>query len=111
MPVTPDRYRFIMFARDDLSGWVEARALKQNTALEVSTFLYEDVICRHDLPRKFVMDNGPENKDITKTLLENYNVKNINISAYYPQSNSLIERGHAPVINALAKYCNNRGFR
>jgi hypothetical protein len=111
MPVTADGYGFIVFARDDLSGWVEARALKRNTALEVSTFLYEDVICRHGLPRKFVMDNGPENKDITKTLLENYNVKNINISAYHPQSNGLVERGHAPVVNALAKYCNNRQFR
>jgi transposase InsO family protein len=111
MPVTPDGYGFIVFARDDLSGWVEARALKRNTALEVSTFLYEDVICRHGLPRKFVMDNGPENKDITKTLLENYNVKNINISAYHPQLNGLVERRHASVINALAKYCQDRQFR
>jgi hypothetical protein len=111
MPVTADGYGFIVFARDDLSGWVEARALKRNTALEVSTFLYEDVICRHGLPRKFVMDNGPENKDITKTLLENYNVKNVNISAYHPQSNGLVERGHAPVVNALAKYCHDRQFQ
>jgi hypothetical protein len=90
---------------DDLSIWVEARPLKRNNALEVSTFLFEDIICRHSLPRKFVLDNGPENKDITKTLLENYNVKNIT------QSNGLVERGHALVVNALAKYCNNQGFR
>lgn len=111
MPVTADGYGFIVFARDDPSGWVEARALKRNRALEVSTFLYEDVICRHGLPRKFVMDNGSENKDITKTLLENYNVKNVNISAYYPQSNGLVERGHASVVNALAKYCHDRQFQ
>jgi transposase InsO family protein len=104
MPVTVDGYGFIVFARDDLSGWVEARALKNNTSLEVGTFLYEEVIYRHGLPQKFVMDNGPENQDITKSLLEHYNVKNINISVYHPQSNGLIERGHGPVVNALAKY-------
>jgi transposase InsO family protein len=104
MPVTADGYGFIVFTRDDLSGWVEARALKNNTSLEVGTFLYEEVICRHGLPQKFVMDNGPENQDITKSLLEHYNIKNINISAYHPQSNGLVERGHGPVVNALAKY-------
>jgi hypothetical protein len=84
MRVTSDGYGFILFVRDDLSGCqVEARALN-NTSLEVGTFLYEEVICRHGLPQKFVMDNDPENQDITKSLLEHYNVKNVNISAYHP---------------------------
>ena len=47
MPETSDGYKFIVFARDDLSGWVEGRALKENTARNVAKFLYEDVICRH----------------------------------------------------------------
>jgi hypothetical protein len=58
-------------------------------------FLYEQVICRRGLPQRFVMDNGSDNQDITKSLLEHYNVKNINISAYHPQSNGLIEQKKA----------------
>jgi hypothetical protein len=104
MRVTSDGYGFILFVRDDLSGCqVEARALN-NTSLEVGTFLYEEVVCRHGLPQKFVTDNDPETQDITKSLLEHYNVKNVNISAYHPQSNGLVERGHDPVVNAIAKY-------
>jgi hypothetical protein len=57
--------------------------------------VYEQVICRRGLPQRFVMDNGSDNQDITKSLLEHYNVKNINISTYHPRSNGLIEQKKA----------------
>ena len=108
MPVTEDGYGFLVLARDDLSGWVEGRALKKKSSLEVAAFIYEDLICRHGLPRKIVMDGGKENADITKSLLEHYGIQNIAISAYHPQSNGLVERGHAPVVNSLAKFATGR---
>jgi hypothetical protein len=108
MPVTKDGYGFLVLARDDLSGWIEGRALKERNSLEVASFIYEDIICRHGLPRKIVMDNGKENLDLTKSLLENYQIKNINISDFHPQSNGLVERGHSPLVNALSKYARDR---
>ena len=36
---------FIVFARDDLSGWVEERAIKAADSKNVAKFIYEDVIC------------------------------------------------------------------
>ena len=101
-------YGFIVFARDDLSGWVEGRAIKQANSLQVSRFIYEDVICRHGCPWKIVLDGGSENMDLTKDLLERYRIKRMDISAYHPQSNGLVERGHAPVINSIAKMCKER---
>jgi hypothetical protein len=79
-----DGYGFIIFTRDDLSGWMEVYTLKNNISLEVDIFLYEDIIYRYDLSQKFVMDNDSENQDIIKSLLEYYNIKNINISVYHP---------------------------
>ena len=38
-------------------------------------------------------------------LLEACRVKRIEISAYHPQSNGLVERGHDAIINSLSKYC------
>ena len=107
MPVTKDGYGFIVFARDDLSGWVEARPLKSNNSHEVSRFLYEDVICRHGLPERFVMDWGTENLNVTEALLQRYKVHRVRSSPYHPQSNGLVERGHDPIVNALSKYCQN----
>jgi len=38
-------------------------------------------------------------------LLDSFRIRRIEISAYHPQSNGLVERGHAPIVNALSKYC------
>ena len=105
MPWEADGYGFIVFARDDLSGWVEGKPLKNADSRGVAKFLYEDVICRHGCPRRMVMDGGSENLDLTKALLEDYKIKRMVISPYHPQANGLVERGHAPIVNSLAKLC------
>ena len=109
MPPTSNGYGFIVFARDDLSGWVEGRAIKSANSESVAKFLYEDVICRHGCPQRIVLDGGKENLDLTKDLLEHYRIKRLDISAYHPQSNGLVERGHSSVVNSLAKYSKKPG--
>ena len=98
-------YKYIVFARDDLSGWVEGRALTAANSKNVAKFLYEDVISRHGCPMKIVVDGGSENKGFVEELLDCFRVRRIEISAYHPQSNGLVERGHAPIVNSLSKYC------
>src|SRR5438552_10547659 len=105
MPETSDGYKFIVFARDDLSGWVEGRALKENTARNVAKFLYEDVICRHGCPRRIIIDGGSENKSVAKVLLERYRVQRTVVSAYPPEANGLVQHGHNVIVNSLSKYC------
>lgn len=98
-------YRYIVFARDDLSGWVEGRALTAATSTTVAKFLLEEVIARHGCPGKVVVDGGSENKGFVVELLERMKVKRVSIAAYHPQSNGLVERGHAPIVNSLSKHC------
>ena len=57
-------------------------------------FLWEDIFCRHRTPWKVVMDGGPENKREVKALLAKLGVKKVTVSAYHPQANGMIERGH-----------------
>src|SRR5204863_7425765 len=70
----------------------------------VAKFIYEEVICRHGCPKRIVMDGGAENMDLTKDLLEKHRIQGTVISAYHPQANGLVERGHDSITNALAKY-------
>jgi hypothetical protein len=98
---------YIVFARDDLSGWVEGRAIKAANSSNVAKFLYEDVICRHGCPRHIVLDGGRENLDMTKDLIDRYRIKETVISAFHPQANGLVERGDDAVVNSLAKYCSD----
>ena len=65
---------FLVLARDDLSGWVERRAIDAANSFNISKFLYEEVVCRHGCPRRIVLDRGRENMDMTKDLLEDYRI-------------------------------------
>lgn len=44
-----------------------------------------------------------------KAFLDKYGIKRVLISVYYPQANGKVERGHRPIVNALAKIRENRG--
>jgi len=77
-------FKFIVFARDDLSGWVEGHAIRNADSKNVAKFIYEDVICRHGCPLRFVLDGGSENMDLTKDLLEHYRIQRTVVSAYHP---------------------------
>lgn len=56
-----------------------------------------------------VNDGGPENQLLTKELLRRYNVKNIQVAPYHPQSNGLVERGHRNIVDALSKLTAPKG--
>ena len=96
-------YKFLVVARCDLSGWVEAKPLRALSSRAVADFLWEDVICRHGCFGKLVIDGGSENKDAVAELAERYGVKRVVVSAYHPQANGMIERGHKPIVDALSK--------
>ncbi|GBG72554.1 hypothetical protein CBR_g12124 [Chara braunii] len=59
MPVSVDGYRYILDARDNLSGYVEAVALKRKTGKGVADRI-EDFYLRHPFVRRFIADNGTE---------------------------------------------------
>ena len=73
----------------------------------VAAFLYEDIICRHGIFRKLIVDGGPKNKGIVKALVELYRIYRIIASAYYPAVNSIVKRGHRPITDTLSKLTYN----
>ena len=96
-------YRYLVVARCDLSGWVEAKPLRTLSSRAVADFLWEDVICRHGCFGKLIIDGGSENKEAVAELARRYKVKRVVVSAYHPQANGMIERGHKPIVDALSK--------
>jgi hypothetical protein len=51
----------LVVAREDLLGWPEAKALANATTEEIATFLWEEVVCRHGVFGRLVINRGPEN--------------------------------------------------
>jgi hypothetical protein len=99
---------FIVFARDDLSGWVEGHGIRAADAKNVTKFIYEDVICWHGCPWRVVLDRGSENLNLMKGLLEHYRIQRTVVSAYHLQSNGPVEHGHDSIVNSLSKYYSKR---
>ncbi len=96
-------YRFLVVARCDLLGWVEDKPLRTFSSRAVLDFLLEDVICRNGCFGKLIIDGESENKEAVAELARRYKVKRVVVSAYHPQANGMIQRGHKPIVDALAK--------
>lgn len=92
-------------ARDDLSGWVEARPLVEGDSISAAKFFAEEIIYRHGIPVKVICDGGSENMGAFARLLEEMGVKKVTTSAYHPQGNGMIERGHRSILDSLSKVC------
>jgi len=104
MPVVRG-FKYLVLARDDLSGWVEGRPLREKTAAAVAHFLWEDIVCRFGLYGRLVIDGGKENKAVVNQLTKKYGIRRIELSAYHPQANS-VERGHQAIKDGLSKLAN-----
>jgi len=70
MPESSDKYKYIVAARDDLSGTCEAQALQKAMSAELAQFFWNFIYCRYGVPHKVVTDNRPEIKLAFKQLLE-----------------------------------------
>lgn len=100
-------YKYLIVGQCDTSGWVEAQPVKKLTAEKIADFLWKDFICRHSCFGKLVIDGGAENKGVVKALLDKYGIKRVLTSAYHPQANRIVKRGHWPIVDALAKMEND----
>ena len=63
---------YLVVARDNFSGWPEARALYTATTTAVTRFLYKDIICRYGYFQRLVLNRGPKNKDLVEELTRRY---------------------------------------
>jgi hypothetical protein len=101
-------YKFIMAARDDLTGVCEAQALKSCTARTLSTFFWKYIYCRYGVPLQVTTDNGSEVKAGFGELMKRMSVPHVKISPYNKHANGVVERGHFTLREALVKACRGR---
>ena len=95
-------FKYFVAMRDDFSRWLEAKAIRNADAKTIAAFIYEWFV-RFGVPGRIVFDGGGENKGVAREFMKRHNTRNVPIAAYHLQSNRLIQRGHQPIIDALAK--------
>ena len=77
-------FKYLVLARDDLSGWVEGRPLREKEAKGVARFLFKDIVCRFSLYGKLIVNGRTENKSLVAEITKRYGIRRIEISAYHP---------------------------
>ncbi|GBG72038.1 hypothetical protein CBR_g10973 [Chara braunii] len=95
--------RYILDARDNLSGFVEAVALRKKTGRNVADSI-EDFYLRHPFVRRFIADNGIKfvNQEVLG-MLKRLCVPIKLIEPYHPEANAPVKRGHRTLKNTIAK--------
>jgi hypothetical protein len=105
LPETTKGNRFIVVATEYVTKWPEARPIPTKSAIEVATFIYEEILCRHGCPREILSDQGREFcNEVVNQLCQNFRVKHALSSPYHPQTNGLVERFNQTLCRMLAKY-------
>ena len=93
---------------DYITKWPEAKPVKEATAQETVTFVYENIICRHGCPGKILTDRGTHfNNQLLKGLLKKFEITHLMSTPYHPQTNGLIERFNRTLIEALSRTATN----
>ena len=110
LPRTLRGNRYIVVAVDYLTKYPEARALPLADALNIAPFIYEDIICRHGIPRELMSDRGTEFlNNLIEMLTQHFGIRHIQTTAYHPQGNGLTERTNQTIKNTIAKAVQSQG--
>ena len=92
---------------DNLTGWVEAWALRKLKAEKVAEFLF-DVMTRFGCIFQLTCNNGSEFFGATELLLQRYKVPVVRILAYNLRANGKIEQTHQSYMDLIWKVCKGR---
>ncbi|GBG79185.1 hypothetical protein CBR_g28901 [Chara braunii] len=104
MPVGENGCNYIFNARDNLTGFVDGRAIRTKTGPVLGSCIEEHYL-RYPFVKEFVMDRGSEfTCNEVRTLLAGYGVVANYTTAAHPQANAPVERGHSTITNLLAKW-------
>ncbi len=104
LPITEKGNKYIIVAMDYFTKWPEAKAVKEATAKEVSTFILEEIICRHGCPKRILSDRGSHfNNEMIKELMGKFKIKHGFSTPYHPKTNGLMERFNKTLKESLAK--------
>jgi hypothetical protein len=100
--------KYLVLTREDLTNQVKGRALRSKETAAVCKFLLEDVICRYGCIGKIIADRGEMDANEAKEFFLRMGVKLSLTTAYNPEANGKVERGHGPIVKALVKPCQKR---
>ncbi|XP_021721509.1 uncharacterized protein K02A2.6-like [Chenopodium quinoa] len=88
LPVAPGQKVFMLALTNYFSKWIEVDSFTQVRDKEVTSFIWNNIICRFDIPSEIVCDNGSQFiSDKTRRFCDKWNIKLCTSTPRYPQAN------------------------
>lgn len=107
LPKTINGNSYILTIQDDLSKFFVAKAIQEATAESTCKAFLEGGICIFGIPKELVTDRGTNFiSKLFQELCKLLKIKQIQTSAYHPQSNGALERCHRTLKEYLRSYVN-----
>ena len=89
--------------KNDLMDWIETYVLFNLRTKIVANFLWKNIIYYFKYFESTIINEGFENKMITKKLLNRYSIRIKLILIYHTWINEMGKRKHWPLMNVLLK--------
>ena len=91
-PTTLRQLKFLVVGIDYFTKWVEAEPLAIITKKSIRSFVWRNIICRYEIPRVLVSDNGKQfDNSAFRDFYSKLGIKNHYSSPAHPQANEQVE--------------------
>ncbi len=107
LPLSENGFKYLLVIIDYFSRFCILHPIQSKKAETIATIIFENVICSCTTPKTIIIDNGPEfNNAILVEICRIFNIKKINVHAYKPESNGVVERLNKKIITYLRTLIN-----
>ena len=104
LPTALAQNKLLLVATDYFSKWIEADAFASIKDRDVTWFIWKNIVCRFDIPRSIVSDNGSQfDSRVYRDFCQELKIKNLYSTPRYPQSNGQAEASNKTLPAALKK--------
>ena len=84
-PTAPTQKRLLLVTMDYFSKWIEADAFSTIKDRDVTQFIWKNIVCRFDIPRSIVSDNGPQfDSRVYRDFFQELKIRNLYSTPRYP---------------------------
>ncbi|GKV13712.1 hypothetical protein SLEP1_g24699 [Rubroshorea leprosula] len=93
---------YLVVAVDYFTKWIEAKPLSMTIEKKIEEFLFNSILCRFGIPKRIIVDNGPQFRATTlRSFCNDYGIELALTSVYTPQSNGQADSTNKIVLRGL----------
>jgi hypothetical protein len=109
LPCTEEGHKYILTCQDNLSKYLIAEPLRNQTVEEVSVALTHRVFLVYGIPGVILTDQGSNfMSEVFKGICKLFEIEKLNTVAYHPESNCALKRSHKTLVTYLRSYVDSK---